>query len=64
MEHTELKILFTLKEGATHQQAGIMAKKMIKALDINELILLEEAKVQQILADITIDGEEAESNGR
>jgi len=66
MEHAEIKIVFGLKSEATHAQAGVMAKKMIKALDLNELILLEEAKVQQILADIAIDeaDTEAEDNGR
>ena len=66
MEHTETKIIFALKPEATNEQAGVMAKKMIKALDLNELILLEEAKVQQILANISIDAadKEAEDDGR
>lgn len=59
---TETKIVFTLKETVDNKMAGNMAKTMIRSLDVDQLIGIEDIKVTTTIADITIEGGEDGEN--
>ena len=58
------KITIELKSQTTPQQADTMIRKMIEVLSLDELTLIEGAKVQTTIAEITIDAESETYDGR
>ncbi len=57
MQPVEIKASITFKDKTTPEQADKIIKKMIKSLELDELLLIEETRLHQIIAEINVQGD-------